>query len=99
MGFTTKELSKRTWPDYQRFFSQGNGWDHCACVHYQGVRKRGGSFAHERDVNLAIKCDLVERGLAHGILVYDSKEPVGWCQFGPQDELPIRDQSTRKRNL
>lgn len=99
MAFTTRELSKRTWPDYQRFFSQGNGWDHCACVHYQGVRKRGGKFADERDTNLAIKCDLVERGLAHGILVYSGKEPVGWCQFGPQTELPIREGSSRRRKL
>jgi hypothetical protein len=34
----TKELSKRTWPDYVRFFSQGNGWDHCGCTAYQGFR-------------------------------------------------------------
>jgi hypothetical protein len=30
--FTTRELSPRTWPDYERFFSSGYGWDHCACV-------------------------------------------------------------------
>jgi hypothetical protein len=63
------------------------------------VRKRGGSFADERKSNLAVKCDLVDRGLAHGILVYDGKEPIGWCQFGPQRELPLRDVGTRKRNL
>lgn len=89
MRLTTKELSKRTWPDYSRFFSQGNGWDHCACTAYQGVRSRSGSFADQRDVNLATKCHLLERGLAHGILVYAGSEPVGWCQFGPKGELPI----------
>jgi ribosomal protein S18 acetylase RimI-like enzyme len=86
---TTKELSKRTWPDYSRFFSQGNGWDHCACTAYQGVRSRSGSFADQRDANLATKCNLLERALAHGILVYAEGEPVGWCQFGPINELPI----------
>jgi ribosomal protein S18 acetylase RimI-like enzyme len=29
--FTTKELSKRTWPDFERFFSQVHG---CACTLY-----------------------------------------------------------------
>jgi hypothetical protein len=99
VSFTTKQLSKRTWRDYERFFSQGNGWDHCGCVHYQGVRTGRGSFTEQRDANLATKCDLLGRGLAHGILVYDGKEPVGWCQFGPQSELPIRDGSSRQRNL
>lgn len=31
---------------------------------------------------------------AHGTLVYCGGEPVGWCQFGPKDELPRID---RKR--
>lgn len=89
--FTTKELSKRTWGDYARFFSQGNGWDHCGCVAFHGfgapskVRK----WADKRDWCLDVKCELVERSLAHGILVYAHDEPVGWCQFGPKVELPI----------
>lgn len=34
------------------------------------------------------KKPLVEQGRAHGILVYDGAEPVGWCQYGPREELP-----------
>jgi GNAT superfamily N-acetyltransferase len=34
---------------------------------------------------------LVERGCAHGIIVYANGEPVGWCQYGPQQELPRLD--------
>lgn len=90
---TTKELSKRTWPDYERLFSQGNGWDHCGCTVYQGFRppKHVRTWAEQRDWNLEIKRDLVERRRAHGILVYDGDEPIGWCQFGPKGELPIAD--------
>ncbi|NYH91285.1 GNAT family N-acetyltransferase [Actinopolymorpha rutila] len=29
------------------------------------------------------------QGRAHGILVYRDGEPVGWCKYGPVDELPI----------
>lgn len=91
--FTTKELSKKTWPDYVRFFTQGNGWDHCGCTVYQGFRAPEDvrKWVDKRDWNLRVKSDLVERRRAHGILVYAGAEPVGWCQFGPKGELPIRD--------
>lgn len=91
--FTTKELSKKTWPDYVQFFSQGNGWDHCACTAYQGFRppRDVRKWEDKRDWNLKIKCDLVERRRANGILVYNGTEPIGWCQFGPKGDLPIRD--------
>ncbi len=31
---------------------------------------------------------LVDKGRSHGILVYTHGEPVGWCQYGPKEELP-----------
>jgi hypothetical protein len=87
--FATKELSKRTWLDYVRFFSQGNGWDHCGCTFAQGFRapKELRKWSDQRDWNLEVKCRLVADGRAHGILVYAGGEPVGWCQFGPANEL------------
>ena len=89
----TNELSKRTWPDFEWFFSQGNGWDHCGCLAYQGIRppRTTRSWAEKRDWNLATKCELVSTGRAHGILVYDDTSPVGWCQYGPADELPLQE--------
>ena len=54
----------------------------------------------ERGVrNRREKKELVERGSAHGILVYDGGEPVGWCQYGPQEELPRMDNSRKYRQL
>src|ERR1043166_3871714 len=89
--FSTKELSDRTWPDYVRFFSQGNGWDHCGCIAYQGFRapSKIGKWADKRDWSLELKRSLMQQGLAHGILVYADGDPIGWCQFGPREELPI----------
>ena len=87
----TKELSTRTWPDYVKFFSQGNGWDHCGCTAWQGFRAPSSvrKWADKRDWNLELKHRLVARDLAHGILVYSDGEPVGWCQYGPKGELPL----------
>jgi ribosomal protein S18 acetylase RimI-like enzyme len=45
------------------------------------------------------KRELVITGCAHGILVYANGEPVGWCQFGPRDELPRMDGSPRYQRL
>jgi hypothetical protein len=35
-SYTTKELSTKTWRDFERLFSQENGWDFCQCMHFQG---------------------------------------------------------------
>ncbi len=45
------------------------------------------------------KAELVEKGCAHGILVYAEGEPVGWCQYGPRKELPRTDNSQSYRRL
>lgn len=49
------------------------------------------SRAARRVRNLDDKCALLEAGRAHGIIVYDAGDPVGWCQFGPSHELPLVD--------
>jgi GNAT superfamily N-acetyltransferase len=36
----------------------------------------------------ALKKARVRDGRAHAALVYDRGQCVGWCQFGPTDELP-----------
>lgn len=41
--------------------------------------------------NKEAKQELVEERRAHGTIVYCGSEPVGWCQFGPRDELPRSD--------
>ena len=45
------------------------------------------------------KRELVEKGCAHGILVYSGDEPVGWCQYGLREELPRVDNSPKYRRL
>ena len=91
--YTTQELSTETWSDFERLFSQGGGWDSCCCMLYQRGRhlstKTFRTRAEQRVRNRQEKRELVEQGRAHGILVYANKEPVGWCQYGSVDELPL----------
>jgi hypothetical protein len=95
MVFTTKELSKRTWRDFETLFAEGTGWGRCACLASLGARRASRNVARtwaaQRTANLSTMRGLVEQGRAHGILVYDGGVPVGWCQFGPTDELPVTD--------
>jgi hypothetical protein len=89
--YEVKELSAQTWPDFERLFTAGNGWDHCWCMAFQQSRlvpaSRFPTRAAQAVVNRADKERLVSEGRAHGILVYADGVPVGWCQFGPGCEL------------
>ena len=93
MRITTKELSVGTWPDFEALFTTGNGCDFCACMVFQrGRHLPRGRFPNRAAMqveNLAQKRELVYDGRAHGSLVYADGEVVGWCQYGPVDELPI----------
>jgi GNAT superfamily N-acetyltransferase len=103
-AYTTKELSKKTWPDFERLFSKGGGWNFCWCVHFHrpgGLPKNKWLRTRaERSVrNHREKRELVEKGCSHGILVYARGKPVGWCQYGPSEELPRIDNSRNYRGL
>jgi GNAT superfamily N-acetyltransferase len=104
LAYTTKELSKKTWPDFARLFSQKNGWDFCWCMHFHRPcslpkDKRLHSRPERGVRNRREKRALVERGCSHGILVYTNGEPVGWCQYGRAGELPRIDNSRKYRGL
>jgi len=45
------------------------------------------------------KRHLVEKGRAHGILVYANREPIGWCQYGFSEDLPRIDKSRNYQAL
>jgi len=81
--FTVKPLDEHTWPDFARLVEKHNGvWGGCWCIAFH--EKGFGSAAQNR----AEKERRVREGRAHAALVYDGSVAVGWCQFGPTDELP-----------
>ena len=49
---------------------------------------RGLSTEEWKKTNRRDKETLVRAGRSHAILVYEGTTPVGWCQYGRQDELP-----------
>src|SRR5580765_4994469 len=84
--FVVKPLSPSTWPHFAQLVERHNGvWGGCWCMafHAEGVG-RGKTAAQNR----AEKECRVRESRAHAALVYDRAACVGWCQFGPPDELP-----------
>jgi GNAT superfamily N-acetyltransferase len=82
---SSAQLSAKTWPDFERLFAANGGvWGGCWCMYFH----RPGRFdsrAYEK--NKDAKRELVSEGRAHGTIVYCRSDPVGWCQFGPSEEL------------
>jgi len=91
-------LDETTWPDFAALVERHNGvWGGCWCM---GFHSEGVGRGHTVEGNRAAKKRRVEAGQAHAALVYDGSTCVGWCQFGPTDELPrIKHRAEYVKNL
>jgi GNAT superfamily N-acetyltransferase len=84
--FIVKPLDTTTWPDFADLVERHNGvWGGCWCM---GFHSEGVGRGKVPSQNRAEKSARVSNGTAHAALVYDGASCVGWCQFGPTDELP-----------
>ena len=101
--FITRELVPSTWPDFERLLSkQGSCW--CMWYHRpysreQEMKKYRVTKSELPSHNKKRKKELVAQGRSHGIIVYSDSRPVGWCQYGPKDELPQIDRGRFYRKL
>jgi len=98
MGYTTRELSAQTLPDFEHLALKQGG---CWCMFYQRPKpiRRGVSTETWKKTNRRDKRTLVRAGRSHSILVYEGTVPVGWCQYGPPEELPRIDAGRNYRKL
>jgi GNAT superfamily N-acetyltransferase len=84
-SLSSAQLSASTWPDFEKLFASNGGvWGGCWCMFFH---RRGGFDAKAYQKNKEAKEALTREGRAHGTIVYCGKDPVGWCQFGPKEEL------------
>jgi hypothetical protein len=80
------QLSPKTWPEFERLFAANGGvWGGCWCMFFH---KPGKFDSKDYERNKAAKHTLTSGGRAHGTIVFCGDDPVGWCQFGPREELP-----------
>jgi ribosomal protein S18 acetylase RimI-like enzyme len=103
--FTTKELSRETWKDFEKLFRKPGEWGTCWCIYYQRPKpvpeaeRRAMTVRQKAAKNRREKKRLVEDGGSHGILVYSDRQPVGWCQYGLKHETPRIDRGRIYRKL
>ncbi|TIS54222.1 MAG: GNAT family N-acetyltransferase [Mesorhizobium sp.] len=91
-GFGVKLLDETTWPEFARLVERHNGvWGGCWCMAFHA--KLTGQNRSEKERR-------VREGHAHAALVYDDAACMGWCQFGPTEELPrIKHQRAYREGL
>jgi hypothetical protein len=85
-SFSVKPLDETTWPDFARLVERHHGvWGGCWCMafHAEGVGRTKTAAQNRSEKECRVR-----EGRAHAALVYDGATCVGWCQFGPPDELP-----------
>jgi GNAT superfamily N-acetyltransferase len=85
--YTVKALDPSTWNAFAALVECNNGvFGGCWCIgfHPEGNDKPSSAAIHREQ-----KRARVREGTAHAALVFDGKNCVGWCQFGPPEELPL----------
>jgi hypothetical protein len=81
-----RALDATTWDAYAALMERHNGvFGGCWCTWFHTMH---GEKTFDADDNRALKERLVRTGRAHAALVFDGKEAVAWCQYGPPAELP-----------
>jgi GNAT superfamily N-acetyltransferase len=95
---TSRPLSQDTWPAFARLVEKHNGiFGGCWCISFH-LDPEGGKVPSKNYRKM--KETRVMEGRAHAALVFDGREAVGWCQFGPTAELPnIRSRKAYEEGL
>ena len=84
--YTIRALDESTCHAFAALVEANGGiFGGCWCM---GFHPTTDTHADDPEPNRRRKLDRVRAGTAHAALVFDGDECVGWCQFGPTDELP-----------
>jgi hypothetical protein len=89
---------QKAWPGFARLVEDHHGvWAGCWCLNFHA---EGRPHIHTPEQRRELKAARVREGRAHAALVYDGAQCVGWCQFGPANELPrIKHQKAYREGL
>lgn len=83
-GRSVRALDLSTWDAFDELCTNSDGFPSgCYCIgfHEEGPTKHAAALNRDR------KHHRVLAGTTHAALVFDGDLCVGWCQFGPSDEV------------
>ena len=79
-------LDESTWPAFAELVECNNGiFGGCWCMGFHPKETDPERLAMPKRER---KLQRVQSGTAHAALVFDGERCLGWCQFGPPDEVP-----------
>jgi GNAT superfamily N-acetyltransferase len=84
--YTVRALDLTTWDAFAELVEANGGiFGGCWCM---GFHPEDEGDADTLPPKRQRKLERVRAGTAHAALVFDGDRCVGWCQFGPPDEVP-----------
>jgi GNAT superfamily N-acetyltransferase len=89
---TARELSTKTWSDFEEIMGKNGGASGCWCMHW---RLSIAEFMEQKgEGNKKAMKRLAQRKQPPGIVLYQDDAPVAWCALGPRAEFPRLERST-----
>ncbi|MGV9376287.1 GNAT family N-acetyltransferase [Nonomuraea sp. NPDC003707] len=94
---TVKELSEKTWDDFEAVLGTNGAARGCWCMHWRlsiaewtEGKGEGNKQAMRR---------LARREPVPGVVVYENDTPVAWCSLGPRSSFPRLERSPLLANI
>lgn len=90
-AFKFRELTPDLWNDLESLFGERGACGGCWCMWWR--LKRSTFNEQKGDKNKAAFKDVVNSGIAPGILAYAARVPIGWCAVAPREIYPVLENS------
>ena len=95
MKLAVKPLTPALWPALEDLFGAKGACNGCWCMYWRlGAAYRGRAAANKRAFRA-----LVMQGPPPGLIAFEGKTAVGWCQLTPRDDLPWLERAWRLRRV
>ncbi|MEU4831254.1 GNAT family N-acetyltransferase [Streptosporangium sp. NPDC023615] len=92
VSLTAKELSKKTWSDFEAVLGTNGGARGCWCMHWRLSIEEWTKGKGEGNKQAMKR--LAQRKTPPGVVVYDGDDtPVAWCSLGPRSSFPRLERS------
>ena len=96
-SLTVKELSKKTWSDFEAVLGKNGGARGCWCMHWRLSIAEWTEGKGEG--NKQAMSRLAQRKPVPGVVVYENDTPVAWCSLGPRSAFPRLERSPLLANI
>jgi GNAT superfamily N-acetyltransferase len=95
VNLVVKPLTPALWPALEDLFGARGACNGCWCMYW----RLGASYRGRAAANKAAFRDLVLRGPPPGLLAFEGRTAVGWCQLTPRSALPWLDRAWRLKRV